>query len=372
MIYSPLAIVRHLQVYLPKITNLFTNETSVDSTIVAGSPQTLRITLNNHGYSVGNNIVTVNGLLDNGINAVSQSTEPDGTKILRYTTNVNHDLTEDYTDNLTNGQIELRGFTDSQFNGFFDLYGVPSANTFEIVNDNIPTLNGNEVLRENRSIGVNDIFEITAIPDANTIDIELTGRPEFDIKDVFDLRVMNRLNSYRIDYCADWQRAQDKYTKQSDQDNLWLYVIMEDVLASKDRRIESDASQTNTYQNTQRIKNIGTFSINVIIPTKNDIGGGDAVQLSYETLYEIFLKVLSGVPFETFDNAKYVTTMISHGPVAYEKAYYAHNFTFEQVYEVVNEDMWTNNFYESVAFRRINISFAEEQDGSFLLLDEEA
>lgn len=368
MIYSPVAILRHLQLYLPKLTNLFSDETSVNAEIVAGDPQTLSITCVGHGYTTGMSITTTNGLLDNGINAVSQFTEPDGTKILRFTTNVPHDLTEGFEDNLDDGKLELQGFTDSQFNGFFTLYGVPSRTTFEIANDNLPVLNGNEVLRENRSVGVNDTFIISNVPDVDTIEIELTGIPEFDIKDVFGLKVVDRT---RIDIVADWDRAQKKYTKQLTE-KLWLFIIMENVIASKDRKVESDANQTQTAQNPQRIKNVGAFSLNVAIPTVNDIGAAEAVQLVYETIYPIMLKVMAGVELEMFGNAPYLTTLTGHGAVLYNSAYYAHNFTFEQVYETTSEDTFTNNFFKSVAFRRINISFSELQDGSYLLLDQEA
>jgi hypothetical protein len=362
MVYSPRAVLKHLQTYIPRLTNLFTNEQSVSAVIVAGSPQILRITYPSHGKIAGQEINTINGLLDNGIASVTQ---PEA-GILRIVVNVPHDLTLGFEDNLTDEtKVELQGFTDSQFNGFFVLDSVISSTIFEIQHPNTPTLNGNEVLRENRSYGVNGAFEISAVPDVDTFDIELTGRPEFDIKSVYGLVVVN---GYRMDYVADWDRAQQKYTKQL-ADNLWLFIIMENVIASKDRNIESDANQTKTAQNEQRIKNVGEFSINVSIPTKEDIGAGNAVQLAYEIVYPIILKVMAGVPLETFGNSNYVTTLISHGAVLYNNAYYAHNFTFEYVYETISEDTFINNFFESVAFRRINISFAEKQDGSFLLLD---
>jgi hypothetical protein len=364
MIYSPQVILDHLKKYLPQITDMFTDTTAVSAVIVAGSPQVLRITYPNHGKSVGKTIALSGGLLDNGINAVSNFVE-NGNIILRFTTNVPHDLTYNYDDNLTDGKIELSGFTDSSLNGFFDLYAVPSSTTFEIIATVIPVLNGNEVLREIRQVGINGLFVIDAVPDVNTIDINLTGLPQYDTKPVVGLIVTDE---YRMSIVSSWERVQEMYTETAPTD-IWLYLIMENVVLSKSRNITSDADETNTAQNTNRNRNIGQFSINVIIPTPPEIAAANAVQKSYEEIYPILLAVMSGVDIPTFDT-NFLSTMIGHGMVMYNRAYYAHNYTFELVYDSTYEDNFVAKFQESVAFRRINISYSEKQDGSNIILEE--
>jgi hypothetical protein len=366
MIYSPNVIITHLKEYLPQITDLFTEQTVVGGIVVAGSPQILRVIKSGHGKSVGNTVIFTNSKLDNGISAVSQFTEPDGTDVLRFTTNVNHDLTEGYTDNLESGQIELRGFTDSSFNGFFELYGVPAPNMFEIVSSTLPVLNGNELLREPRQIGLNDTFLVSNIVDVNTYEVELISLPTFDTLPVYNLV---EIDGYRMSIESSWERVEEIYTKEIPT-GYWLYLIMENVVMSKDRTIESDANATNTTQNQLRSRYIGQFSLNVLIPTSAELGGGNAVQLAYETIYPVLLAVMTGVKFETFDTT-FLTTMIGHGMVKYNRAYYAHNYTFEIVFDSTYEDSFIGQFQKTVPFERIDISFADKQDGSNIILIEE-
>jgi hypothetical protein len=362
MVYSPKPILNHLKAYLPLATDLFTDKTTVVGEIVAGIPQILRVTRNGHGKTVGNIVKFADSKLDNSIIAVSDYLEY-GDIILRFTTNVAHDLTLNYDDNLTDGKLELRGFTDSSLNGFFELYDVPSSTTFEIIASVVPTLNGNEVLRENRQYGVNETFTVSNVPDANTYEVELTGLPIFDTLNVYNL---NEVDKYRMSVVSTWERVQEVYTKE-DPTDLWLYLIMENVILSKDRNVSSDAVNTNTAQNVLRNRNIGQFSVNIIIPTVNELAAANAVQQSYDEIYLSLLAVLSGVKFETFDT-NFLTSMISHGMVEYNRAYYAHNYTFEQVYDSTYEDQFVGKFQKTVRFNKINISFANEQDGSNIIL----
>ena len=123
--FSPEIILDHLKIYLPRLTDLFSTNTNVASEIITGSPQTLRITKATHGLSAGNEVITINGLIDNPITAVSDVGDENGNEILRFTTQNNHDLTIDYT-----SFILLDGFTDTGLNTTFELYGVPSRNIF--------------------------------------------------------------------------------------------------------------------------------------------------------------------------------------------------------------------------------------------------
>jgi len=355
MAFNPNDILSHVKTYLPNFTNLFTDELACNADILAG--QILRINYPAHNKTAGQKIQVVNSLLDNGINNVVQFI--DGAIIgLRFTTNVDHELTYGY-----NTQVELQGFSDSQFNGIFILYGVPDGNMFEILHDNLPVLNGNEVLRENRELGINRVNVITNIVDANNIEIDISDLPDFDIKPVYGLSI---ITNYRMAIVTNFKRLEELYTKQLPDSN-WLFVIMEDVSASKERNLQNDATVLNTLQTAQRIKNIGRFTVDVIIPTKTTIAGASAIQLSYTTIYEALMNIITGFSFDTYEN-NYLCAMIGHGSLVYNNAYYGHGYTFEQVFETTSANTFKENVIQSVPFRRINISFAELQDGSNILL----
>ena len=194
-IFSPLPIVKHLKEFLPQLTDLFCDKISVAAEIITGTPQILRITEVAHGSSVGDKIVITDSLINNKITSVSQFTDADGTEILRFTTRSEHDLTFEYEDNLTDGKIQISGFTDTGLNTSFALYGVPSRNTFEIIYDTLPTLNGSEVLTEIWEIGLNEQLEISNIISVDVYEIELTDKPIYDL---LPLPVINVVKQFRI------------------------------------------------------------------------------------------------------------------------------------------------------------------------------
>lgn len=357
MLFSPEAILDILKIYLPRLTDLFSTNTPVTAEIIDGTPQTLRIIKASHGLSPGDEIVTIDGIIDNSITAVQDV----GGGILRFITNTEHDLT--FGETLS---VDLSGFTDSGLNNTFSLASVPSRNIFEIEYPTLPTLNGNEILREDWSNGINGIFTIDSVT-VSSFDILLTGKPTFQPGVVNGLKVVD---SYRMSIAADFNRALDMYTETNSNQN-WLFVIMNESSANKDRNNESDAIATNTSQNSQRIKMINTFSINTIITTVNDIAGADASQKSWTDILVYFMSVISGKTFETFGNSNFVVTMINHGQADYRKGFYAHNYSFEYVYEITDVETFTQKYIVSRAFRDNKISFAEIQDGSNINLDDE-
>jgi len=353
MTYAPKNILLHLKRWLPQFINSFTDETPVSAEIVAGTPQILRVTQNNHGKQAGQSVLFAGALIDNGINSVSLDSG-----ILTFTTNAPHDLTVDFS------TVELRGFTDTSFNVCFELSGVPSNDTFEILNDTLPILNGNEVLRENWSMGLNETFVIDSAT-TNTYDILLTGKPEFDI---LSLPQINVISNFRMGIVDDIKRLEEIYTKNAPL-NFWLYVIMEDVTASKDRNLFNDAIRADTAQTDQRILNLGRFSIVVIIPVTGQISAKDAVNICYDEIYTAMLKALSGETFAAEEATQYLANMISHGSVRYNRAYYGHGYDFEQPFEVDQTDTFRTWGSQSRAWRRVEISFAELQDGSYMNLE---
>ena len=354
MIYKPDNILLHIKRWLPQFIDSFTDEESVTANIISGSPQILRVNKNNHGYPVGKDVLFTGVLIDNGINAVNLDSG-----ILTITTNAEHDLTVGYS------LVEMQGFTDSQFNGTFELYSVPSSTSFEIESDTLPVLNGNETLRENWSIGLNEIFNIDSVT-LNTFDILLTDKPTFDI---LPIPQINLISGYRMGIVDDIKRLNEIYTKQPP-DKLWLYVIMEDVTTSKDRNLVNDAVRADTAQTDQRVLNIGRFSIVVILPTSANLTARIATNLCYDEIYFAMLKAISGMSFVSEEGTQYIANMSGHGSVQYNRAYYGHGYDFEQLYETDTSDTFRTFGSQSRAWRRVEISFAEIQDRSYMNLED--
>lgn len=358
---SPYGIKKHLQTFLPRLTDDFNDSVSVSGEIIDGTSQILRVTEANHGKSTGNTVTLINVLINNPITAVSQSTEPDGTKILRFTVENDHDLTFEYEGNT----IELNGFTDSQFNVTFDLYGVPNRTTFEIVKDDIPVLNGNEVLTEFWENGIDGNWSIENVT-TNNYDIQLTDKPFFTPG---ILPKIERVTKWRISVTADINRANSIYTPQ-EQDKLWLFIIMGDMAASKDRNVVSDATAENNQQTAGRLLNINTFTLVVFIPTsKNDLAAARASQKAWTELNILLRSSMTGVKFEDFDDTNYQVTMIGHGSTLYNNAYYGHGYDFEYSYNITNATSFIEKFIESRAFRDDGIDFNELSQGSNIDLD---
>ncbi len=359
--FSPTAILNHFQEYLPRLTGLFSDSVAVSAEIVTGTPQVLSVVEPAHGLSVGKVVVFADGKIDNKISNVQLFADPAG-DILRFTTTSSHDLTLDYS-----GQILLNGFTDTNLNGLFTLVGVPSRTTFEIAYSTLPTLNGNEVLREDWEIGINGVFKIDRVVDVDTYEIDLTGKPIYYPGTV---PVLVRVTSMRMSVSLDADRANAGYTKETDPDKLWLYVVMGDATASKNRSIKTDAVNDVTSQNTSDVLMINTFSILVFFPTHKETLGGGASQRAWEEIYLYMLAVGSGAKFESFGRYDSLTTLIFHGSSIYNNGYYVHAYVFEYNNKYTQEQGFLTNFIESRAFRDDKISLFEISDGSELDLDE--
>lgn len=357
--FSPKCILDHLYQYLPRLTDRFSDNAVVSAEIVAGDPQVLRVTDIAHGLLADDKVVLVDGKIDNNITAVVDN--GDGT--LRFTTDKPHDLTLDYT--LT---IELSGFTDSNFNSTFPLVAVPNRNLFEIESSSVPVLNGNEVLREEWEIGIDGLFIVSRKISDDIYEIDLIDKPEFTPQTV---PILKRASNFNMGISIDAERAAALYTPQPDSSELWLFVIMGDSAASKDRTVKSDATMTNTNGQESRILMINTFSLIVFFPTEKETAGATASNLAWDEILKVMLAVGAGISFDDFGNSQYNTSLIDHGTGLYKNAFYSHVYTFEYNYLITQDQEFLTQFIESRAFRDNAISFSEPTEGSNIDLDEE-
>ena len=356
--YSPNDILEHCREFIPRLSDRFGDNASITAEIITGTPQILRVTEAGHGFSAGKIVNLIDGKIDNPITAVVDN--GDGT--IRFTTESEHDLTEGFTTS-----IELVGFTLPIFNSTFPLESVPNRTTFEIESSSVPVLNGGEALREVWEIGVNGYQTLDSVT-TNTYDILLTGKPIFTLGTVPEIK---RVATFNMAVSVDAERARSLYTKQTDKNNLWLYVIMGDSAVSKDRTLKNDATIQNTAGQQKRPLNVNTFSIAVFFPTHDETAASEAVQLAYEEIYQLMLATMSGIRFDDFGNTQYLTAQTEHGAGQYTNAWYSHVYDFEYSFEITQDETSLVNFIESRAARDIGISFAEIQDGSDIDLDEE-
>ena len=354
--FSPNAIITHLQTNLPKITNLFSDIVTVSGIILAGTTQTLRVAYPLHGLVTGKKITISDNLISNSITSVSLVTVND-IKYLRFTTSYNHDITLDY-----NASVTLTGFTNTALNTTWTVYNTINRKSFDIQYNTLPTLNATEKMNQFIENGLNGIWAVTKVND-NTFDILLTGKPQFQPQTVPLLKIAT---NFKLWHAEDWNNAKEVYTKQTTP-QCGMFLIMEDASVSKSIDVESDANQMNAIGNEQRLKVINRFTLDIIQPASNEISAGNAIQKAWTDLLFIIVKIMAGVSFDS--NTKYVTSLLEHVALEYNHAFYGHGYTFEYVYEITNSDVYYTNFVKSTSFKDIYLQFDEVQDGSYLSLD---
>ena len=352
MPYSPYSIMAQLYRYLPKFSNYFNDIKAVAANIVDGSPQTLEINLPAHGLSTGNNVTLSNSQVSNNIIGVHQIVDAVGNSILRFETAVPHDLTMDYT-----GSITLRGFSDINLNGEFELSLVIDSTHFDIIYDTAPTLTGNEQLIMYIENGIDGVWPIT-VTDEDNFTVSLLGSMPIQPGAVVAL---NCSYGFRIYPVYDYKAGIEIYTPQLSANKACLFVIMEDSRASKNPWIESEGREENTNAQQVRTKIINEFSLVAVFPTSSTLTNSAAAELCWNRILMSLYKVMVGINFgQTLND--YITTLIGHGPTEYNHAYYSHAYTFEYIYEITNDDIFLAANIKTRRLNEIDFSFIDPLD----------
>lgn len=345
-LFGPRTILRHIKEYLPRVTGLFSESPGVTAAIIAGDPQMLRITEVAHGRSAGDTILVVSAIVPNAIIAASEFTDPDGSRGLRFTAGSGHDLTTDRT-------ATLSGFVDSTLNGTFEVYGVPSGTTFEILTGAaVPTLAGGESLDETWDLGPQGFREIDSIVDVDTYDVLLAGLPVFTTGPLAGVTVVT---NWRISLAHDISHIERMYTKEQP-GRGWLYLVMAGAPTSKEWNTNSDAVVTATEQNDIRLKIINGFALVAVFGTTDQLSGEAAAQLCWTDVITALNQVLLGHKFESYGYRDYATVPTDHGPSVYNRAYYAHAYDYEFTYEITFEQGFPAAFPKTRALRATDIN----------------
>lgn len=342
-------VVNQLAANLPQYTDLFTDNLDLVSVVRSGSTITCTVSIANpHGLSAGQGVlisecqtlILVDSITRNGV-------------IATVTFQSDHDFTKG-PDNPT-PVIVLDQTLDPEFTGTFEIIDVPNRRTVTfMVADSGPVsssggwcLNGNS---ERDSF--NGFFEVDTIISPTEFTYEKDGMQGIPV--ATGPRKM-RANP-RVTGMVNLQAILDAYTQQP-QNELWAFVTLGPVNASKNRNILSDAvdnTQRSQYLRQQLLQNC---TIYVVVPSAvAQIAGRQARDLCED----LFRPICQSVLFYKFDSGLYVQNLtplqfVSHDTEVYNKAYYVHAYEFQMTVPLQFED--SVGFDSDTALRDINFTF---------------
>lgn len=342
-------IIRQLQAVLPSVTDLFTGKITVTSLSYAGGVVTA--VAPGHGLTTGKYANIVGATNPIGVTSITRV----GT-VATVVTTTDHDLTLGRVDIKNGGKtVDLTGSTEAEFNGTFSLASVLNRRTFTIeVADAGATVATGSPLLQNGSVppGFNGRYPVT-----------VTGTDTFTYPVSQVLFATAGGTPYvkpdaRISGAATIERAMDAYTKQAS-GALWAFVVIGDVIASKNREIRSDMTDTMTRRSAWKQRLTQPFTVYVFTPTVNDRAGATARDTMEDVSVALFRSLL-GVKFDTgyFASNQYATTFINHGFSDYNTAFYVHEFNFELAADITFDDTVGYDF--DTAFRNIELGIVPD------------
>jgi hypothetical protein len=144
---------------------------------------------------------------------------------------------------------------------------------------------------------------------------------------------------------------------------LWMFVLPNVSTASHNRQIQNDATYRYSPGQTFFQELIQATKIVVITPTHNEVAGRAAVD-HMEAVRKYLFKALLGVKFSSeLDNAGtvYGLTYAGDKVTDYNGAYYAHEFDFEMVSQIDNNDICQED--DSVAWRDFTVNMLNVDTG---------
>lgn len=334
-------IVNRLAIKLPTFVDDFTTNHDVLSITRFGTTVTV-ITFDDHNLSVGS-----------AVNIVGARTPITITTIIRVgtmatlTTDADHDVTE--TIGFEN--VEIEGATESEFNGTFNILSVINRRNiiFQVEDSGPSSATGSPLLVNGENIfnTYNGLQEVTAVPTTTTFEYEVENGTLFTPAS----GVISAKERPRISAGVSYDRIMPAYTAQPDS-NLWIFVVMDDALAQKNRQITVDSLDNlqRTHYFNQRITQ--GLSLYLFIPSTTEI----VARKARDKAEELFLPICRSILLLKFDSLlseKFVNPLQfnGHGFHEYNSSVYVHRYTFEQTIQMAVED--TVGADDDVAFRDI-------------------
>lgn len=335
-------IVNQLAVILPSFVDDFTTQVAVTSLTRSGTTVTAN-TAAAHGLAVGeqSNItgaqtpITVTSIDRVGI-------------VATLVTAADHDLTEG-----EGATVQISGATEAEFNGTFTLLTEPNRRTltFQVADSGPTTATGSPLLLNGSNIfqSYNGLQNVTAVPTTTSFQYEVTDATLFTPA----AGTIVAKSNPRISAAVEFERIIDAYTEQKINE-AWLFVVLGDSLADKNRNIDTDSTdniQNGNFFNQRLIQNIQLY---VILPTSAEIAGRSSRDRCEELLKPICQSIL-GVKFASLvENTNNPLMITGHGIQAYSTAYYAHQYAFEATLQLGPTDIFVPS--DHVAFRDMDVT----------------
>lgn len=334
-------IVNQLAVVLPGLVDDFTTNIVASSLTRAGTTVTVT-TAAAHSLSVGNqaNITGALTPISCGITRVGI--------VATVVTTADHDMTEN-----AGFDVQIEGATEAEFNGTFTLLSVPNRRTLTFqVADSGPTVATGAPLLLNGSSpfqSYNGLQEITAVPTSTSFEYEIADSTLFTpASGTIVAKTLPRISAG-----LDIDRLVAAYTKH-DADVAWLFVVMGDAVADKNRGIDTDSTdnlQRGHFFNQRLIQTVQLF---VFFPASAQIAGRAARDRCEELLSPICQSVLSAKFPSLVENDNNPLMITGHGLELYNSAIYVHQYAFEATLQLGESDIFKPT--DDVAFRDMDIT----------------
>jgi len=340
------AVITQLINRLPQLTDLFTTDYTVSSIASSGLAATVTTTTN-HGLTSGSFVNIIGATADIAIASITRSG-----KVCSVVTSADHDLTLSDNDITRGKTVTISGATESEFNGTFVLTRVLNRRnfTFTKADAGATTATGTPIVIDGAGVfGYSGLQSVASIVSPTVFTYTLPKALYSPAGGSIIART-----DYRVSGAVTIERALEAYTAQEIND-LWAFVVIDDVTASKNRHVRTDATDTLTRTSYLKQDLVQPFSVYVIAPAVDDITG--RVQRDQmEDIAPILFKSLIGKKFDSglTGEQEYITTFVSHGFQGYNGAYYVHGFNFESVAVLTFED--SIGYDDDVAFRDIDVS----------------
>ena len=320
----PSDIKLQLYTYLPRHTSLFSKKLTIASADVVSASVVRVVTSVAHGLALTDVINVIAGRVENSLTAVAYDVTDTYAK---FTTADNHDFTAPIqSDDVST--LELAGFTAPAWNTTHTISDIENRENITIPipgTEPIPTLNGNEIVYEDRPAGIKGLWPVTNIIDPVTFEFTVSGVPGLPVNPVDGLEVDYDV---AIGISADIPRAIEVYTKQNTKDDVVLFITFTDVDVSKDRNTLNDFTLTSTNQDESRLMIGQKFSTVAFFKITETISAAQAQEYAYGEVFEALLKSLYMFRKDNF-KSQFGNIFLGSGPGINNTAYYTHVYDWQ-------------------------------------------
>ena len=316
-------IITQLHRMMPIFTNKFNTELPISSLTMTGLTVTAT-TASPHGLSTGNVINIQGAIAPNPISSLTQTGN-----IASAVTSTPHSLKKGWDDT-----VNVSGAVESDYNGVKTLLSTDSQTefTYQIENDPTSPATGSPVLNEVFPFGYNGLVQIT-----------VTSPTTFTYASIKNLNspatgtiVAN--TNIRISGSVDLQKALDSYTAQNDK-ALWAFVVMEDVVQSKNRAVTSDADNQFSAPDDPRSRLLQNFSIYVFATATAEL----SARLLRDDMEDVNVFLVNSImgfeaPSGFTEQGLSKIIFVSHNLELYNSGIYIHRFQYQTFFDITFDD----------------------------------